>query len=138
MFCTILNASDGSVMLVQTLYYQRYHRWLELHLTYFFMSCFFILVIMTFPESPKFKYVKKHYDEVRESLQRIAKYNMVKNHADIFRNTKFETENSRASKRQIEEQSILTLPSETGHHDNNKNLKISTRPRYSKRTMPDR
>lgn len=66
LFCTILNAADASILIIQTIYYRNERHWLEIHLVYFFLSCFLIIVIMTFPESPKFNYTKKRYDLVRK------------------------------------------------------------------------
>ena len=90
--CTVLNMSDACVLILQTIFYRKYQNWLPIHNFYFLLSCSLIIVIMTFPESPKFNYVKKRYGAVRSTLEGMARFNMVKNSRDIYKNTLFEME----------------------------------------------
>lgn len=76
-FCSLLNMADACVLILQTIYYQNFHSWFYLHKFYFFLSCTLILIIVSFPESPKFNYVKKRYDLVRRTLQGMARVNRV-------------------------------------------------------------
>lgn len=55
--CTILNGSDASVLIVQSLYYDQYSNWAPLHMFGLIFSTCMIFVVMLIPESPKFNYV---------------------------------------------------------------------------------
>lgn len=110
-FCTVLNMADACVLILQTFYYKNYSYWLPLHKFYFFVSCGLILIIMTFPESPKFNYVKKRYAAVRRTLQTVAWVNGVRGSKDVFRNTVFEMEanDGNITVQEIEKQTIVSV-----------------------------
>ena len=73
---TLLNVGDASTMILQCLYYLIIsNNWLYLHLVGIICGIILIYPLWKIPESPKYLYAKKHFDQSRQVLAHIAKMN---------------------------------------------------------------
>ena len=76
---TLMNSGDASIMIWQSLYYLIYKDWWVLHYSGFAISVILIAIISMFiPESPKFYYANKRFQEARDQLLYIAQFNGTK------------------------------------------------------------
>lgn len=71
-----VNVGDAIIMMLQCLYYNHKNEWLPLHIFQAHLHVLIIILIyMYIPESPKWLYANRRYDEARETLKVVAKYN---------------------------------------------------------------
>ena len=71
----VIGVGDASTMLFQAIYYWFLPNWLYLHIFGICASFVLILFILTIPESPKYLYANSRFNETRDVLKTIAKYN---------------------------------------------------------------
>ena len=72
---TFLNCGDASVMIFQTVYYIFWKNWVYIHIIGIAGAILIILIILTIPESPKFYYANKRFNETRKVLKFVGKWN---------------------------------------------------------------
>lgn len=81
--------ADGSTMILSSIYFRFITKdWLYFQLYGVIALAISTAAMFIIPESPKFLYSCKKYDEARESLVKIAKFNK----SNKFKNYKFDTE----------------------------------------------
>eukprot|EP00347_Sterkiella_histriomuscorum_P000203 403376785 len=68
------------------------NNWIYLHI--FGVAVLILIAIGTLvmPESPQYYLSKRQYDKARKELTYIARFNRIKNHQEIFENSKFQQE----------------------------------------------
>ena len=87
-----MQLGDGSIMIIQSIYYYFDHHWRPLHV---FGICMYILVLigtLTLPESPKYLYARSHFKQSRQSLKVVAKFNRAKVTSQQIDDLIFDTE----------------------------------------------
>ena len=89
---TILNLSDGSIMIIQCIYYYFDHYWKPIHVFGLGMNLFSLLGALTIPESPKYYYAHRQYNQARDSLAVVARFNTSKTSAKEIKAMVFDTE----------------------------------------------
>ena len=72
---TLMNCADASTMLLQALYYSYIKDWKYLHLIYIFFNIIMLLCLTAIPESPRYFYTNRRFDQARKVLRRVARFN---------------------------------------------------------------
>ena len=75
---TGVNCVDSTTMIFQAIYYSFSKYWLNLHLFNMCVAIAIIVMIQFIPESPVFLYANKRYDEAREVLKFMGRFNQSK------------------------------------------------------------
>lgn len=88
---TLLLAFDSSIMIFQTIYYSFSRNWLPLHIFGVFVTGVLLIVDLMIPESPKYLYATKRFNDARHALMLVARFNRVQ-HADKLSQINFDTE----------------------------------------------
>jgi hypothetical protein len=74
---TGVNCVDSTTMIFQAIYYHYCKDWLYLHLFGLCVAILIIFLIQVIPESPKYLYTNKKFDECRRVFIFIARWNNV-------------------------------------------------------------
>ena len=89
---TALNCGDATTMIMQAIYYKYNDNWLPLHI-FGLIWCFLNLIaVWVIPESPKFFYANKRFQEAKKSLQTVLKFNKPDMDPSILEALVFDTE----------------------------------------------
>lgn len=94
---TALNCMDASIMITQSIYYSFNRDWYPLHVFGLIYQCIMLLAALVIPESPKFMYTNKRFENSKKILQQVARFNFVPNPA-IIHTKKFDIEDVPADK----------------------------------------
>ena len=62
---SLLNVADAAVLITQSIYYYFFQHWKYLHIAQFIMAILIIMIVATIPESPKYLYANKRFDDAR-------------------------------------------------------------------------
>jgi len=73
--CTWFPNGDSFVMIYQAIFYMYVPNWYYDHSVAILFGCFLLYLNYQLPESPKYLYVNKRFDETREILKIVAKNN---------------------------------------------------------------
>jgi len=71
----MINVGDSSIMIYQAIFYSIDPNWKPLHQIGMCSAAAIICLVMLLPESPKFLYANRRFDEARKNLKKIAVYN---------------------------------------------------------------
>lgn len=89
---TLLLALDASQLLFEAIYYYYFRDWEPLFMFFIFFYVMVVLAVLQLPESPKYLYAKKKFDEARLSLQTIAYHNKGAEGAKLVESITFDLE----------------------------------------------
>lgn len=91
---TLVNVGDASVMILQSIYYYYCRDWYYVHLFGVCGAFVAIAMVSIVPESPKFMYANNRFNEAREILKTVARWNKSKMSAKEIDLIVFDTENA--------------------------------------------
>jgi len=86
------NVGNGTVLVFHSIYYNYNKDWVYLHLIGIIASFIIIFVIFTIPESPKYYYANRMFDQAREKLKIINRFNNTQISSEEIDNFIFDTE----------------------------------------------
>lgn len=109
---TMINCGDASVMIFQSIYYIFIKDWRYLHYFGFGWAILITLVVFTLPESPKYYYAKKDYENARNSLEHIAKFNRSKYNVNHIVFDTESSQNTNSNTASITDTPLLNKPGE--------------------------